>query len=68
MTQRLARRAEDRFITTSPGEVVCLSTRSAGGVDGDAVSGDRIENGHGQSSPLRHRVNAVPSGFDQDRL
>jgi hypothetical protein len=37
-------------------------------VDGNAVSSDRIENGHGQYSPLKHTVNAVDFGLDQFRL
>jgi hypothetical protein len=48
-TQRLARRAEDRFIIT-PGRSEASAARLARGVDGDAVSGDWIENGHGQFS------------------
>ncbi len=47
MTQRLARRAEDRFITTLR-SLEALTARPARRVDGDAMSGDRIKNGHGQ--------------------
>jgi hypothetical protein len=37
-------------------------------VDGNAVSSDRIENGHGQYSPLKHTVNAAAFGLDQFRF
>jgi hypothetical protein len=53
--QRLARRAEDRLATTSQ-PCGALPTRSARRVDGDAMSGDRIENGHEQSSPVGTRL------------
>jgi hypothetical protein len=49
MTQRLARHAEDRVITTS-WHLRTSSARSVRGVDGDEVSGDWIENGHEQFS------------------
>jgi hypothetical protein len=44
MTQRLARRAEDRFITTLLSKV--STTRSARGVDRDEGFNDWIKNGH----------------------
>ncbi len=46
MTQRLARRAEDRFITTSSA-AERLAAWFDQGVDRDELSRDRIENGHG---------------------
>jgi hypothetical protein len=52
MIQRLARRAEDRFITTSSA-ADRLKAWFDRGVDRDELSGDRIENGHGQSSPAQ---------------
>jgi hypothetical protein len=35
---------------------------------GDAVSGDRIENGHRQSSPVQAQDQRHACGFDQGRL
>jgi hypothetical protein len=52
MTQRLARRIEDRFITTS-WHSVASAPWSVRRIDGDEVSGDRIKNGHGQISPVQ---------------
>lgn len=49
MIQRLARRAEDRFITIS-WHVRSSAAGPVRGVEGDEVSGDRIENGHEQFS------------------
>jgi hypothetical protein len=57
MTQRIARRCEDRFITTLLSKV--SAARSARRIDDDEVSGDRIENGHGSPLPFKHTVNAV---------
>jgi hypothetical protein len=58
MTQRLARHAEDRFITTSS-HSVASATWSARRINCDEVSGDWIENGHRQFSRFRHWTNAV---------
>ena len=59
MTQRLIRRAEDRFMA-----ILRSSRASAAGsarrVDGNDFSSDRIENGHGAVLSFRHRSNAVP--------
>ena len=59
----MARRCEDRFITTLLSKV--SAARSARCVDGDAVSGDRIENGHGQSSPVQADGERHACEFDQ---
>ena len=63
----MARRCEDRFIT------ILLSLRgsaawSARGIDCDAGSGDRIENGHGQSSPVQADGERRARSFDQGHL
>jgi hypothetical protein len=67
MTQRLARRIEDRFITTS-WHSVASAPWSVRRIDGDEVSGDRIKNGHGQISPVQAQEQRRARGFDQVRL
>jgi hypothetical protein len=67
MIQRMARRCEDRFITTSQ-QCGRSAARPARGVDGDKISGDRIEYGHGQSSPVQAQEERRMPGLDQVRL
>jgi hypothetical protein len=64
MIQRMARRCEDRFITTSQ-QYGRSTPRSDRGVDGDEIPGDRIESGHGQSSPVLAQEERATPGSDQ---
>jgi hypothetical protein len=59
----MARRCEDRFISI----LLVLrgsAARPARRVDGNAVSSDRIENGHEQLSPVQTQGQRRACGFD----